>query len=207
MIPIQILVGAYRAGVFPMPGADGAIAWYSPDPRAIIPLDRFHVSRRLARVRRAGRFETTFDRAFEEVIAGCAARGGEGDWINGEIVDSYTALHHAGLAHSVETWRAGELVGGLYGVALRGAFFGESMFYRATDASKLALWSLVERLRQRGFRLLDIQWLTPHLARLGAVEVPRPRYLALLQEAMALDTTFGEQPADAPRGTETRVAG
>ena len=198
MVPIPVLLAAYRTGVFPMPGPDGALAWYSPDPRGILPLDRFHVSRRLARVLRANGFEVTFDQAFDDVIAGCASRGGDGDWIDGEIVESYTVLHHAGFAHSVETWQSGELVGGLYGVALGGAFFGESMFYRVTDASKVALAGLVDRLRRRRFRLLDIQWLTPHLVRLGAVEVPRARYLELLETAMACDCGFGGLEAATP---------
>ena len=191
MISVPVLLAAYRAGVFPMPGPDGVMAWYSPDPRGILPLDRFHMPRRLARVIRGKEFEVTFDRAFGDVIAGCASRGDDGDWIHGEIVESYTALHHAGFAHSVEAWRSGQLVGGVYGVAVGGAFFGESMFYRVTDASKIALAGLVDRLRRRGFRLLDIQWLTPHLAGLGAVEVSRTRYLELLGTATACDRGFG----------------
>ncbi len=206
MIPVPVLLAAYRAGLFPMPGPDGALGWYSPDPRGILPLDRFHVSRRLARVLRANGFEVTFDRAFDDVIAGCASRGGDGDWINGEIVESYTALHRAGFAHSVETWQSGQLVGGVYGVALGGAFFGESMFYRVTDASKVALSGLVDRLRRRRFRLLDIQWLTPHLVRLGAVEVPRARYLELLEAAVTCDCGFGPRVAAATPEADSRGA-
>jgi leucyl/phenylalanyl-tRNA--protein transferase len=134
----------------------------------------------------------TFDRAFDDVIAGCASRGADTDWINTEIIESYSALHSAGFAHSVEAWCGDRLVGGLYGVALRGAFFGESMFHHVTDASKAALVVLVERLRARDFQLLDIQWLTPHLARLGGIDVRRDQYLALLEEALKVDTGFGD---------------
>jgi leucyl/phenylalanyl-tRNA--protein transferase len=175
-----------------MPGPSGAIAWYAPDPRGIIPLDRFHLSRRLARVLRSGRFTVTFDRAFDDVIAGCASRGADTDWINAEIIESYSALHAAGFAHSVEVWCGDRLAGGLYGVALRGAFFGESMFHHVSDASKAALVALVERLQARDFQLLDIQWLTPHLARLGGIDVPRDHYLALLEEALKVDPGFGD---------------
>ena len=190
MIPIPVLLAGYQAGIFPMPGRSGAIEWFSPDRRGIIPLDQFHVPRRLARVISTHELEVRVDQAFDEVIRACASRGTDGDWINGEIIDSYRVLHQAGFAHSVETWRAGRLVGGLYGVSLRGAFFGESMFHRVTDASKVALGGLVERMRARGYRLLDIQWLTPHFARLGAIEIPRARYLDLLDEAMGMDCSF-----------------
>jgi leucyl/phenylalanyl-tRNA--protein transferase len=169
---------------------DGEIRWYSPDPRGVLPLDRFHAPRRLLRLVRSRRFETSRDRAFRDVMEACAADREEGTWINGEILDSYGALHERGLAHSVEVWEGGELVGGLYGVSLGGAFFGESMFHRVSDASKVALWALVEHLRGRQFRLLDIQWLTPFLASCGAVEAPRDQYLAALAEALATDTRF-----------------
>ena len=140
---------------------------------------------------RQGRFEVAVDRTFEGVVAACASRpDADGTWIDDEIAESYTALHRAGFAHSVETWQDGELVGGLYGVTLRGAFFGESMFHRVTDASKVALAWLVERLRARGYTLLDIQWVTPHLAGLGAVAVHRTRYRALLAAAMREDCRF-----------------
>jgi leucyl/phenylalanyl-tRNA--protein transferase len=169
----------------------GEIRWYSPDPRGIIPLDTFHASKRLARLVRQGRFEVRIDTAFEDVIRACAEREDEdGSWIDAEIAESYVALHADGLAHSVETWQDGMLVGGLYGVALGGAFFGESMFHRVTDASKVALVALVERLRARGFRLLDTQWVTEHLTQFGAVEIPRRRYLRLLDEALRIDITF-----------------
>ena len=135
--------------------------------------NRFHAPRRLIRVVRSGRFEISVDRAFREVMEGCAADRDEGTWISAEILDSYCALHDRGLAHSVEAWAGGELAGGLYGVSFNGAFFGESMFHRVSDASRVALWALVERLRERRFGLLDIQWLTPFLERCGAVEMPR----------------------------------
>ncbi|MEC9301604.1 MAG: leucyl/phenylalanyl-tRNA--protein transferase [Acidobacteriota bacterium] len=191
MISLQVLLTAYRSGLFPMPGPSGTMVWHAPDPRGILPIGRFRVSRRLARVLRSHKFDITFDRAFHQVIIGCASRGAEGDWINGEIIETYSALHEAGFAHSVEVWHGGELAGGLYGVALGGAFVGESMFYRVTDASKVALSALIDRLRTREFRLLDVQWLTPHLARLGAVEVPRVHYLELLEDAMQVDPGFG----------------
>ena len=190
MIPPRTLLAAYRQGFFPM-AIDGEIRWFSPRERGIIPLDGFHAPRRLRRVLRQGRFEVVVDRTFEEVVAACASRpGSDGTWIDAEIAASYAALHRAGFAHSVETWRQGELVGGLYGVTLRGVFFGESMFHRVTDASKIALAWLVERLRARGYALLDVQWVTPHLARLGAVAVRRARYRALLAAAMRRDCRF-----------------
>lgn len=190
MIAATTLLAAYRAGFFPM-AVEGRIHWFSPVRRGIVPLDGFRASRRLRRTVRGGRFEVSVNRAFAEVIAACASgRGRSGSWISTEIAASYRGLHEAGFAHSVETWRDGALVGGLYGVSLRGAFFGESMFHRATDASKVALCALVERLRARGYELLDVQWVTPHLARLGAVEVPRARYLGLLKRAMRKDCRF-----------------
>jgi leucyl/phenylalanyl-tRNA--protein transferase len=190
MIPVTTLLAAYRYGFFPM-GVGRSVEWFSPDPRGILPLDRFHVPRRLARVIRQGKFTVTVDRAFEEVIGACA-RADEPDqmWITEEIRASYIALHRLGFAHSIETWYQGELAGGLYGVSLRGAFFGESMFHRVSDASKVALCALVERLRARGYRLLDVQWVTPHLARFGAVEIPRAEYLARLEEAMGVECEF-----------------
>ena len=190
MLAPSLLVAAYEAGYFPMAMDDGELRWYSPDPRGVLPLDRFHAPRRLLRVVRSARFEISFDRAFREVMAGCAADREEGNWINGEILDSYGTLHEHGLAHSVEVWSGGELAGGLYGVSLGGAFFGESMFHRVSDASKVALWALVERLRDRKFTLLDVQWLTPFLAACGAVEIPRDQYLEALAEALRRETAF-----------------
>jgi leucyl/phenylalanyl-tRNA---protein transferase len=191
MIPSELLVSAYSSGWFPMAVEPGEIRWYSPDPRGIIPLDTFHASRRLSRVVRQGRFEVRIDHDFEAVIRACASREDEdGSWIDDEILQSYCALHQRGLAHSVETWQDGALAGGLYGVAIGGAFFGESMFHRVTDASKVAMVALVERLRARGFVLLDTQWVTDHLTQFGAIEIPRRRYLRLLDAALRVEANF-----------------
>ncbi|MBA3295559.1 MAG: leucyl/phenylalanyl-tRNA--protein transferase [Acidobacteria bacterium] len=194
MIPTDLLVSAYASGWFPMGGADGDIQWFSPDPRGIIPIEGFHVSRRLGRVIRSGAFRIEIDRDFEAVIGACAEAEREpadaGTWIDQQIHDSYCALHRAGVAHSVEAWQGERLAGGLYGVALGGAFFGESMFHRVTDASKVALAALVDRMRARGFLLLDTQWTTAHLEQFGAIEIPRTRYLKLLSEALTLDCSF-----------------
>jgi leucyl/phenylalanyl-tRNA--protein transferase len=192
MIPSDALLNAYANGWFPMAVAPGDIRWYSPDPRGIIPLDTFHVPARLARTLRTRPFEIRIDSAFRAVIEGCAERPDEdGNWNDGEIIESYCALHEQGIAHSIEAWQDGRLAGGLYGVALGGAFFGESMFHRARDASKAALVALVAQLRARHFTLLDIQWITEHLAQFGAVEVPRRRYLRLLDQALEQKITFG----------------
>lgn len=194
MIPSELLVSAYTSGWFPMAVDDGEIRWYSPDPRGIVPLESFRVPSRLGRVIRAGSFQIELNRAFDAVIRACAETDRRDDdpgtWIDREIIDSYVELHRLGFAHSVEAWQDGRLVGGLYGVALGGAFFGESMFHSKTDASKVALAALVEHLRARGFLLLDIQWVTPHLEQFGAVEIPRPTYLEMLEEAIALDVAF-----------------
>jgi leucyl/phenylalanyl-tRNA--protein transferase len=195
MIRPEVLISAYSSGWFPMAVDAGEIRWYSPDPRGIIPLDGFHVPTRLARVIRSGTFQIERDRAFGEVIRACAESdrydNDPGTWIDREIIDSYTELHRLGFAHSVEAWQDGRLAGGLYGVALGGAFFGESMFHRATNASKVALAALVEHLRARNFRLLDIQWVTPHLEQFGAIEIPRTEYLERLEDALAIDAAFG----------------
>ena len=191
MIPAELLLRAYETGWFPMAqdGVPGApIEWFSPDPRGVLPLDAFRTSSRLKRVMRQGRFEVAIDRSFETVMRACAAR--EETWINDDIVASYVDLHRRGFAHSVEAWADGELAGGLYGVSLRGAFFGESMFHSVTDASKVALAALVDRLISRGYALLDIQWVTPHLAQFGAVEIPRRRYLRMLDRSLKLDCRF-----------------
>jgi leucyl/phenylalanyl-tRNA--protein transferase len=194
MIPADVLVSAYASGWFPMAVESGDIRWYSPDPRGILPLDGFHVPRRLARVVRSGTFSVECDRDFEGVIRSCAEsdrRPGEsGTWIDREILESYCALHRAGLAHSIEAWQEGRLVGGLYGVALRGAFFGESMFHTVTDASKVALVALVDRLTRRGYRLLDIQWVTAHLEQFGGLEIPRRTYLRRLKDALDVNCDF-----------------
>lgn len=190
MIDTSLLISAYAQGIFPMSMDDGSIGWFSPDPRGILPLDDFIVSRRLARVVRQGKFEVVVDRAFEAVMRACAADRDDGTWISEEIIESYIALYRRGLAHSVEAWQNGALVGGLYGVHLGGAFFGESMFHRVTDASKVALVGLVDRLQAGGFTLLDTQWTTPHLEQFGAKEIPREEYLTRLASAMARRCAF-----------------
>jgi leucyl/phenylalanyl-tRNA---protein transferase len=183
------VLGAYRAGIFPWPDADGRLLWWSPDPRAILPLDGFHESRSLRRTRRRGVFQITFDRAYKSVIEGCADRP-EGTWINPSMTTAYVALHELGWAHSVEVWASERLVGGVYGVAIGGFFAAESMFHREADASKMALAVLVEHLRRLEFRLFDVQLLTSHLASLGAVVVVRDEYLRLLHQAIALKPRF-----------------
>jgi leucyl/phenylalanyl-tRNA--protein transferase len=184
----EILLRAYAEGLFPMAErrGDPTLYWVSPDKRGILPLDNLHVPRRLARTLRSGRFTLTADAAFRDVMEACAAPGpGRPEtWINGEILRLYTALHAGGHAHSIECWQDGELVGGLYGVRLGAAFFGESMFSRQRDASKVALVHLVEGLKRGGFVLLDTQFLTAHLARFGAIEIPREQYLMKLNTAL-----------------------
>ena len=185
----ELLLRAYALGWFPMgTGRRGRIEWFSPDPRGILPLDTFHAPSRLRRVVRQARFDVRIDTAFEDVMRACAHR--DDTWITDDIVASYVSLHRLGFAHSVETWQDGTLVGGLYGVAIGGAFFGESMFHTATDASKVALVALVERLRANGFVLLDTQWVTPHLAQFGGAEISRGDYLERLAAALALDCRF-----------------
>lgn len=188
------LLAAYRSGVFPMP-VDGRLAWWSPDPRAVIPLDGLRVSRSLRRSSR--RFELRLDTAFDAVVSACGEPVRAGGWITREIKDAYGRLHRLGWAHSVEAWdtTTGHLAGGLYGVAIGGLFAGESMFHRSRDASKAALVGLVEMLRDGGGALLDVQWMTAHLASLGAVDVGRSRYLDLLSEALRrpLPPPFGEE--------------
>jgi len=181
----ELLVSAYASGIFPMAMNEaGEIGWFSPDPRAIIPLDeRFHIPHGLRRVLKRAPFTITVDQDFAGVIRACATAHGS-TWISREIVRSYVELHEHGFAHSVEARMDGKLVGGLYGVHLHGAFFGESMFHHVTDASKVALVALVERLRERQFLLLDTQWVTPHLARFGTITLPRAQYLNLLERAL-----------------------
>src|SRR6059036_2823872 len=188
MIDPELLLQGYRLGVFPMAMEDGAIEWFSPDPRAILPLEDFHVPHALRRLLRKKVFETSINNAFSEVINACAKR--EDTWINREIIESYTRLHKLGRAHSVEAWKQGWLAGGLYGVAVGGAFFGESMFHHVTDASKLALVALVEHLRARKFALLDTQWLTPHLQQFGGIEISRDYYLRMLRRSIELPRKF-----------------
>jgi leucyl/phenylalanyl-tRNA--protein transferase len=190
MIPPGLLLEAYRRGLFPMAMEGGEIGWFSPDPRAIIPLEKFHVPHGLKKALRKQACEIRIDHSFESVIRACAQR--EDTWISGEIIASYCNLHRLGFAHSVEAWQNGKLAGGLYGVALRSVFFGESMFYHAPDASKIALHALVGRLKERGFHFLEIQWLTPHLRQFGAVEIPRRRYLRLLEAGMRHTCRFAD---------------
>jgi leucyl/phenylalanyl-tRNA---protein transferase len=188
MIDSELLLQGYRLGIFPMAMEDDSIAWFSPDPRAIIPLENFHVPHALRRVARKKVFEIKIDHRFGDVIRACAKR--KDTWINREIIESYERLHELGHAHSVEAWSKNKLAGGLYGVAIGGAFFGESMFHRVTDASKIALVALVERLGALKFALLDTQWTTPHLEQFGAVEISRDHYLKLLRRAVKLPRKF-----------------
>jgi leucyl/phenylalanyl-tRNA--protein transferase len=188
MISAELLLHAYENAVFPMAVEDGEIAWFSPDPRAIIPIDTFHVPHGLRRTLKKALFEIRLNTAFDAVIRACAER--DETWITEEIIASYSNLHLLGHAHSVEAWKDGELAGGLYGVAIGGAFFGESMFHAVTDASKVALHSLIERLRARGFSLLDTQWVTNHLRGFGAIEIPRSEYRRRLADAVSCDCTF-----------------
>jgi leucyl/phenylalanyl-tRNA--protein transferase len=197
------LLAAYRLGLFPMGlGAGGAppIGWWSPDPRGVLPLDGLRVSRSLRRS--AARFEVRVDTAFDAVVAGCADPSRSGRWITPAVAAAYGELHRTGWAHSVETWCGGRLVGGLYGVAVGGLFAGESMFSRATDASKTALVALVALLRADGDprRLLDVQWRTEHLASLGVIDVPRGVYLALLRRALTAPPPVWALPPGAPTG-------
>jgi leucyl/phenylalanyl-tRNA--protein transferase len=189
----DLLLAAYSQGIFPMADDNGAIGWYEPRIRAVIPLDAFVVPRRLARTVRSGRFAVRVNTCFAEVMRACAAPapGRETTWISNELVAAYTELHRLGLAHSVECWREGQLVGGLYGVAIRGLFAGESMFHRERDASKVALVHLVERLRRGGFALLDSQYIVgDHMLQFGTVEIPRAEYQRRLRHALTVDAQF-----------------
>ena len=188
IIPSGELLRAYAAGRFPMAVDDGLIEWFSPDPRGIIPLDEFHVPRRLTRSMRQRRFDVTIDRDFPAVILACADR--DSTWIDDCLCRSYCRLFETGNAHSVECRVQGRLVGGVYGVSLGGAFFGESMFSLARDASKVALVHLLQRLRHQGYRLFDVQWTTSHLVQFGAVDIPRRSYLARLKHAVGLNVAF-----------------
>jgi len=189
LIDPQLLLTAYGNGYFPMAEPKtGEIAWYSPDPRTIFELDGFKVPRSLRQTIRKGMVEVRLNQRFEEVVRGCANR--RETWISEEIVRSYVRLHELGHAHSVEAWKNGALAGGLYGVAIGGAFFGESMFSLVRDASKVALVALVERMKERGYVLLDTQYTTPHLAMFGAKEIPRAEYLKRLNRAIAKPCRF-----------------
>ena len=184
----MLVINAYAQGIFPMADHFGRIRWYAPDPRAILEHDDLHVSRSLRATLRKCIYEVRIHAHFEAVTRCCADR--EETWINEAFITAYTQLHYAGLAHSVEAWKDGELVGGLYGVALGGAFMGESMFSRATDASKICLVALVEHLKARGYVLHDVQFWTPHLAMLGVKEIPRKAYERRLKEALRLRCTW-----------------
>lgn len=185
----QILLTAYSQGVFPMADEDGLIRWYTANPRGILPLDSFHVPGTLRQLLRQQRFEIRINHAFGEVMRGCMAAR-PSSWINDQIIAAYTRLHELGFAHSVEAWQEGKLAGGLYGVSLGAAFFGESMFHRVRDASKVALVHLVERLRERKFELLDTQATTDHLRRFGAIDIPANRYMVMLRRAITQQREF-----------------
>ncbi len=213
ILPISphLLLRAYSIGLFPMAenAEDDELFWVDPDPRAIFPLQSFKLSRSLAKVIKSDRFEVRIDTDFQAVIAACAAPalGREKTWINKDILRLYCELHEMGYAHSVECWRNGALVGGLYGVRLRGAFFGESMFHHERDASKVALAHLIARLKAGGFELLDTQFITPHLASLGAVEISREAYLIKLEAALTIQANFHVWPnASAVSGAKALAA-
>lgn len=201
MIPPDVLLEFYRRGVFPMADSDG-LRLFSPDPRGIIPLGDFHVPRGTRKALRNRDWEVRLDSAFADVMLACAER--EDTWIDETIFRSYVALHKAGHAHSVEVWRENRLVGGLYGVRIGAAFFGESMFHRETHASKVALCHLVAMLKTGGFRLLDTQWVTPHLAGFGAVEIPRAVYLRMLSSAVTEPASLSDKPLAWPE-VEARI--
>jgi len=205
----EILVRAYAAGVFPMSEArdDPTIFWVDPEMRGVLPLDGLHVSKSLRKVLRRGEFEVTADQAFADVIEACAQpRPGQdgkmGTWINDEIMRAYIEMHQLGLAHSVECWQQGELVGGLYGISLKGAFMGESMFSTRTNASKVALVHLVARLRMGGYALLDTQFITEHLISMGGVEIAGQEYLDRLERAFTVDAQFPTEPSGAELSSE-----
>ena len=190
IIPLEALLNAYANGVFPM-AEEGEILWFSPERRGLIPLDsRFRIPHGLRRTLKRGLYEVRWNTAFREVMLACAER--KETWIDEVILESYCALHEEGFAHSVECWDADGLQGGLYGVALAGVFFGESMFHRKTDASKVALVALVETLREKNFHLLDTQWMTDHLRQFGGYELPRREYLAQLQAALETPESSAE---------------
>ncbi len=190
----QRLLDAYRHGIFPWPVyEEDMMLWWSPDPRAILPLDGLHISKRLRRTLRSGKFQVTHDQAFAEVIASCASGPGResGTWLTDDMIAAYTRLHNLGHAHSIEVWHEGKLAGGTYGIAIGGVFAAESMFFRVRDASKVALTHLVAHLNERGFQMLDVQQWTPHTSRLGVVEIPRDEYLDRLATAVELPIAFG----------------
>jgi len=185
-----LVLEAYKAGIFPWPVRQGLVPWASPDPRAIFPLQSMEPwPRTVRRALKAG-FSVSFDEAFDDVMRACGKRPGEGTWITPDILSTYSQLHRLGWAHSVEAWRDGTLAGGLYGIAMGGLFAGESMFHRVSGASKVAFAACAERLRERGFRIFDVQVLTPHLSLLGCREIPRDEYRARVREALHRSARF-----------------
>lgn len=190
-ITAEAILNAYAQGAFPMADERGRLRWYTADPRGVLPLEGFAVPRSLRQVCRRGKFEVRINTSFRGVMTACRERRLEQTWISPELIELYVDLHHLGFAHSVETWQDGKLAGGLYGVAMGGVFFGESMFHYVTDASKVALVALVERLKERQFAMLDTQAVTQHLRRFGAIEIPASEYLVRLHAALALPRTFG----------------
>ena len=187
-IPVPVLVEAYGLGRFPMCHEDGELYWHDPDPRAIFPLEKTGPNQRMQRLMRSGRFSMSSDTAFGDVIRACARR--EETWIDPRIIASFEALHAAGHAHSIEVWSGGRLVGGIYGLALGGAFFGESMFSQESNAGKVAFHELARRLQERGFSMFDSQYINPFTAQLGAIEIPRREFRSRLDDALALDVYF-----------------
>lgn len=185
----QTLLTAYSQGVFPMADETGQIRWYTANPRGVLPLDKFHIPGTLRQLIRQGRFEIHINRAFADTMYGCMSAR-PSSWINDQLIAAYSRLHELGFAHSVEAWQDGQLAGGLYGVSLGAAFFGESMFFRVRDASKVALVHLVTRLKDRGYELLDTQATTDHLRRFGAIDIPAHQYLKRLHHALSRNCTF-----------------
>ncbi len=203
--PERLLL-AYRSGIFPWFEEGLPVLWWSPDPRAIIELDRLHVARRLERTMRQAKFHFTLDRSFERVMRACGEQRPEGTWITRFMIEAYTRLHELGHAHSVEAWQDDQLVGGIYGVTIGGLFAGESMFFRRRDASKIALVHLVEHLRRRGFELFDVQILNDHTLSLGATEVSRDEYLSRLQRAVQLPVEWDGDRATWRHGDASRTS-
>lgn len=184
------ILAAYTQGAFPMTDPDGVTRWYTADPRGVIPLDQFHIPDNLRRLVAQRRFDVRINSDFERTMRACMSARPDGSWISEPLIQAYVDLHQRRVAHSVETWEGTELVGGLYGVAIGGAFFGESMFHTRSNASKVALVGLVERLRERDFLLLDTQASTPHLKRFGCVEIPARQYMRLLNAAISKERQF-----------------
>ncbi|MFM7095782.1 MAG: leucyl/phenylalanyl-tRNA--protein transferase [Gemmataceae bacterium] len=186
----ETLLCAYKNGIFPWFDSDTPILWWCPDPRAILEFNNLYVSKRLARTLRGDKFQVTFNQDFDAVVKGCAYRPEEGTWITPEVAKAYGKFHQLGHAHSVEVWQNGSLVGGLYGVAIGGLFAGESMFSTVSDASKIALVALVDRLKHKGFQLFDLQIINDHTSMMGATEIPRDSYLARIKTAVKLKVSF-----------------